>query len=181
MGALTRVTTGLLLAAAACGGERGTGSAGYDVVLRGGWIADGTGNPRYRGDVVIQGDRIAALGFLRAAQARETVDVQGLVVAPGFIDMLGQSETNVLADNRLLSKVTQGITTEVTGEGTSVAPLTDALAADDSAAMTKYHYREDWRGVGGYLAPPARAASTVDNQPVLRGPQGRPARLWESA
>jgi len=162
MGALTRVTAGLLLAAAACGGERGTGSAGYDVVLRGGWIADGTSNPRYQGDVAIQGDRIVALGFLGAPQARETVDVQGLVVAPGFIDMLGQSETNVLADNRLLSKVTQGITTEVTGEGTSVAPLTDALAADDSAAMRKYHYREDWRDLDGYFAQLARTGSTVN-------------------
>src|SRR2546426_3526197 len=172
MGALTRVTTGLLLAAAACGGERGTGSAGYDVVLRGGWIADGTGNPRYQGDVAIQGDRIVALGFLGAAQARETVDVQGLVVAPGFIDMLGQSETNVLADNRLLSKVTQGITTEVTGEGSSVAPLTDALAADDSAAMRKYHYREDWRALGGYFPPPPRTGSPVNIPPFLGGPPG---------
>ena len=162
MGALTRVTAGLLLTAAACGGERGPESAGYDVVLRGAWIADGTGNPRYQGDVAIRGDRIAALGFLGAAQARETVDVRGLVVAPGFIDMLGQSETNVLADNRVLSKVTQGITTEVTGEGTSVAPLTDALAADDSAAMKKYHYREDWRDLDGYFTQLARTGSTVN-------------------
>src|SRR2546422_5146036 len=175
MGALTRVTAGLLLAAAACGGERGPESAGYDVVLRGAWIADGTGNPRYQGDVAIRGDRIAALGFLGAAQARETVDVRGLVVAPGFIDMLGQSETNVLADNRVLSKVTQGITTEVTGEGTSVAPLTDALAADDSAAMKKYHYREDWRGPGRHFPPAAPPRSAGDNAEVARGTQRRPA------
>jgi len=91
-------------------------SGPYDLILRGGWIVDGSGNPRYRGDVAIRGDRIAAVGFLGAAGARETLDVSGLVVAPGFIDMMGQSEINVLIDNRVLSKITQGITTEVTGE-----------------------------------------------------------------
>src|SRR2546430_10458145 len=78
---------------------------------RGGWIMDGSGNPRYQGDVAITGDRIAGVGFLNGAAARETVDVSGLAVAPGFIDMMGQSEINVLIDNRVLSKVTQGVTT----------------------------------------------------------------------
>src|SRR5207253_3237444 len=109
----------------------------YDVLLRGGWIVDGSGNPRYRGDVAIAGDRVAGLGFLDGTAARETLDVRGLVVAPGFIDMMGQSEINVLIDNRVLSKVTQGVTTEVTGEGGSVAPLTDQLVLDDSDAMKK--------------------------------------------
>jgi N-acyl-D-amino-acid deacylase len=155
--------TALLVGLAACQGPpRQAAGAPFDVWLRGGWIVDGTGNPRYEGDVAIRGDRIVAVGFLGPAQARETVAVRGLVVAPGFIDMLGQSETNVLADNRLLSKVTQGITTEVTGEGTSVAPLTDALVADDSAAMKKYRYREDWRDLEGYFAQLARTGSTVN-------------------
>src|SRR3989442_3730407 len=123
---------------------------------------------------------MAALGCLGAAQARETVDVRGLVVAPGFIDMLGQSETNVLADNRVLSKVTQGITTEVTGEGTSVAPLTDALAADDSAAMKKYHYREDWRDLDGYFAQLPRTGSTGSIPTVLSGQPGRPAVIGKT-
>ncbi len=109
-----------LIALLACGKrEAGRGKGVADVLLRGGWIVDGSGNPRYRGDVAIAGDRIAAVGFLSGAQARETVDVSGLVVAPGFIDMMGQSEINVLIDNRVFSKVTQGITTEVTGEGGS--------------------------------------------------------------
>src|SRR5437867_7106042 len=76
--------------------------------------------------------------------------------------MLGQSETNVLADNRVLSKVTQGMTTEVAGDGTSVAPLTDRLDPDDTAAMKKYHYREDWRDLDGYFAQLARTGSTVN-------------------
>jgi len=134
----------------------------YDLILRGGWIVDGSGNPRYAGDVAITGDRIAAVGHVGRAAARETLDVSGLVVAPGFIDMLGQSETNVLVDNRLLSKVSQGITTEVTGEGGSVAPLTDALVVDDSTWMKKYGVQEDWRDLDGYFAHLARTKSTVN-------------------
>src|SRR2546427_1864496 len=87
--------------------------------------------------------------------------------------MLGQSETNVLADNRLLSKVTQGITTEVTGGGSSVAPLTDALAADDSAAMRKYHYREDWRALARYFSQLPGTRSTGQNAPVVGGTERR--------
>src|SRR5438309_711040 len=158
-----RPVLGLLLLVVGCGnGEGGRGKGNYDVLLRGGWIVDGSGNPRYRGDVAIAGDRIAGLGFLAGAQARETLDVSGLVVAPGFIDMMGQSEINVLIDNRVLSKITQGITTEVTGEGGSPAPLTEALVADDSDAMRKYHYQEDWRDLDGYFAHLARSGSTVN-------------------
>lgn len=143
-------------------GARRTGGTTYDVLLKGGWVVDGSGNPRWRGDVAIRGDRIAALGRLGDVAARETLDVSGLVVAPGFIDMMGQSEINVLIDNRVLSKVTQGVTTEITGEGGSVAPLTDALVVPDSEAMRKYHYREDWRDLDGYFAQLARNGSTVN-------------------
>jgi len=134
----------------------------YDVVLKNGWIIDGSGNPRYRGDVALRGDRIVAVGFLGNAAARETLDVSGLVVAPGFIDMMGQSETNVLIDNRVLSKITQGITTEVTGEGGSVAPLTDKLVLDDSDAMKKWHFREDWRDLNGYFAQLEKQGSSLN-------------------
>ena len=152
-----------LLALAACEKrEAGGGKSGVDVILRGGWIVDGSGNPRFQGDVAIAGDRVAGLGFLDGTAARETLDVRGLVVAPGFIDMMGQSEINVLIDNRVLSKVTQGVTTEVTGEGGSVAPLTDQLVLDDSDAMKKWHYREDWRDLDGYFAQLERQGSTVN-------------------
>jgi len=147
----------------ACGtGDEGRGKGTYDLILRGGWIVDGSGNPRYRGDVGIRGDRLAGIGSLNGAAARETLDVSGLVVAPGFIDMLGQSEQNVLIDNRVLSKVTQGITTEVTGEGGSVAPLTERLVAGDSDLMRKYHFQEDWRDLDGYFGHLARMGSTVN-------------------
>lgn len=145
----------------ACGPESAS-RAPYDVLLAGGWIVDGSGNPGYRGAVALRGDKIAAIGTAPGTQARETLDVRGLVVAPGFIDMMGQSEINVLIDNRVFSKITQGVTTEVTGEGGSVAPLTAALAVDDSDAMKKWHYREDWRDLDGYFAQLARQGSTVN-------------------
>src|SRR5204863_7325893 len=107
-----------LLGVVACGkgrGDAGQGTGGpYDLVLKGGWIIDGSGNPRYRGDVAIRGDRIAAVGFLKGASARESLDVRGLVVAPGFFDMMGKSEINALMDNRVLPIIMQGVTTEAT-------------------------------------------------------------------
>jgi dihydroorotase/N-acyl-D-amino-acid deacylase len=167
MAQVNRLALAALALGAACDrpadrGARTDGAAIYDLLLQGGWVVDGTGNPRWRGDVAIRGDRIAALGRLSGLAARETLDVSGLVVAPGFIDMMGQSEINVLIDNRVLSKVTQGVTTEVTGEGGSVAPLTDALVALDSDAMRKFHFREDWRDLDGYFTELARNRSTVN-------------------
>src|SRR5690242_1537482 len=105
MGKVTRALI-FLSCLLACGErETGNGKRSSDVLLAGGWIVDGSGNPRRRGDVAIAGDRIAGVGFLPGVQARETLDVSGLVVAPGFIDMMGQSEINALIDNRVLSKV----------------------------------------------------------------------------
>ena len=163
MAALIR-RVGLVLLAACAPGDagRGTGAPTHDLLLRGGWIVDGTGNPRYRGDVAVDGDRIVAVGWIPEARARDTIDVTGLVVAPGFIDMLGQSETDVLIDNRLLSKVTQGITTEVTGEGGSVAPLTDALVALDSAYLRRYGLDVDRRDLDGWFRRLERTGSTVN-------------------
>src|SRR5262245_25633394 len=94
-------------------------SARFDVLIPNGRIVDGTGAPWYRGDVGITGDRIAAVGAATgatAALATMSIDATDLVVAPGFIDLLGQSEFNVLVDGRAASKVLQGVTTEVTGE-----------------------------------------------------------------
>jgi len=149
---------GLALLACSPGNERGA----YDLVLKNGWIIDGSGNPRFRGDVAVRGDRIAAVGFLGNVAARETVDVHGLIVAPGFIDMMGQSEINALIDNRVFSKITQGVTTEVTGEGGSIVPLTDHLVLDDSDAMKKWHYREDWRDLDGYFAQLEKQGSALN-------------------
>ena len=102
-------------------------SAPYDLIIRNGHIIDGTGSPWYSGDIGIRNGRIAAIGFLGAPQATRTIDAHGMVVAPGFIDMLGQSEITILVNPHLPSKIFQGITTEFTGEGGSAAPLNDAI------------------------------------------------------
>src|SRR5258708_39163319 len=99
----------------------------YDLVLAGGRVVDGTGAPWFRADVGISGDKVAAVGDLSGATAGRRIDVRDRMVAPGFIDLLGQSELNVLVDNRVESKIRQGITTEITGEGSSGAPLNDVL------------------------------------------------------
>jgi dihydroorotase/N-acyl-D-amino-acid deacylase len=92
-------------------------AAHYDLLIRNGTIVDGSGAPRYRADVAIKGDRIVRIGKLRSEDATRVIDATGLVIAPGFIDMLGQSETYLLIDPRAMSKVMMGVTTEVTGEG----------------------------------------------------------------
>src|SRR6185295_13894188 len=98
-----------------------------DLLFAGGRVVDGTGAPWFRADVCVAGDRVAAVGRLEGAQAKRRIDATRLVVAPGFIDMLGQSEYNVLVDSRAASKIYQGVTTEVTGEGTSIAPVNDRM------------------------------------------------------
>jgi dihydroorotase/N-acyl-D-amino-acid deacylase len=124
----------------------------FDVVITGGRVVDGTGAPWYRADVAVTGDRIVRVGRLAGAPARLRVDATDLVVAPGFIDMLGQSEFNVLVDNRAASKVYQGVTTELTGEGTSIGPLNDRVHQDDIPTYEHFGVVADWRTLGEYLA-----------------------------
>jgi N-acyl-D-amino-acid deacylase len=134
--------------------------AGFDVLITGGRIVDGTGAPWYLGDVGITGDRITAIGRLTGRAAKSTIDATNLVVAPGFIDMLGQSEFNVLIDGRAASKITQGITTELTGEHMSAAPMNDAMVASRQAELARHKVTLDFRTIGEYFTrfeknPPA--------------------------
>jgi len=124
----------------------------YDTVIRNGHIVDGTGSPWYSGDVAIRGGRIAAIGNLAGAPARRTMDARGMVVAPGFIDMLGQSELTILVNPHLPSKIFQGITTEVTGEGDSVAPLNDAVIKADHVTYEHFGVQPTWRTFREYFA-----------------------------
>jgi len=133
-------------------GQTGRPQAPFDVVIIHGHIIDGTGSPWYSGDVGITGGHIAAIGDLSAAPAKRRIDARGEVVAPGFIDMLGQSETTILVDPRLPSKIYQGITTEITGEGGSVAPLNDAMIAADRAGYEHLRVTPDWRTLAQYFA-----------------------------
>src|ERR1700686_5378602 len=124
----------------------------FDVVITHGHIIDGTGSPWYSGDVGIRDGKIAAIGNLAAAPRKRTIDAAGKVVAPGFIDMLGQSELTILVDPRLPSKAFQGITSEITGEGNSIAPLNDAIIQSDRGGYEHFKITPDWRTFRQYFA-----------------------------
>jgi N-acyl-D-amino-acid deacylase len=126
--------------------------APYDLIIANGHIVDGTGSPWYAGDVGIRDGRIAAIGKLGSARATRRIDAAGKVVAPGFIDMLGQSEFTILVDPRLPSKIYQGITTEITGEGTSAAPLSGAARSEAAQGLEHYGLKADWQSLGEYFA-----------------------------
>ncbi|HET9792671.1 MAG TPA: D-aminoacylase, partial [Candidatus Angelobacter sp.] len=123
----------------------------FDVVILNGHIIDGSGNPWYSADIGIRGDRIAAIGNLRAAKATKSIDAHGMVVSPGFIDMLGQSESALLIDNRAISKLSQGITSEITGEGGSIAPQNARTLAPQAPALELYHLKIDFTDLAGYF------------------------------
>jgi dihydroorotase/N-acyl-D-amino-acid deacylase len=128
------------------------GRESFDVLITGGRVVDGTGAPWFRADLGIVGDRIVAIGQLADREAKIRIDASNLVVAPGFIDMLGQSEFNVLVDPRAASKITQGITTEITGEGASIAPLNEALISSAQAQYRRFKVDLDFRTLGEYFA-----------------------------
>jgi len=134
----------------------------YDLLIKNGRVVDGTGQPWYQADVAVKGDRIVKVGRLADARARSVIDARGQVVAPGFIDMLGQSEENVLIDPRALSKLMQGVTTEVTGEGGSIAPLNDELAKEAGEYFGKHNIQVDWRTLGQYFSRLERQGSAIN-------------------
>jgi N-acyl-D-amino-acid deacylase len=123
----------------------------FDVLIRNGRIVDGTGAPWFRGDVGIVGDRISVLGSIGDATAATVIDATNLVVAPGFIDLLGQSEFNILVDSRGASKILQGVTTEVTGEGSSIAPVNDRLIQEAALQAAHFGISQDWRTLADYF------------------------------
>jgi dihydroorotase/N-acyl-D-amino-acid deacylase len=175
----------VLLFAAATGQEQ---RREYDFVIGGSRVIDGTGAPWTYADIGIIGDRIAAIGDLHGVTARKRIDAAGLVAAPGFIDVQGQSEFHLLVDNRAASKITQGVTTEITGEGTSIAPLNDRLIEDLQDHAKKYGVRLDWRSLDEYLerlerAQPAINLGTLVGAGGIRtyviGKQNRPATAAE--
>ena len=168
----------------------------YDLLFRGGRVVDGTGAPWFAADVGVRDGRIAAVGRLAGAVAKRVVDATGLVVAPGFIDLLGQSEYNVLVDGRAASKITQGITTEVTGEGDSIAPIDERMIAESQDVYESYGVRPDFRTLDGYFeavraprrgrstsAPSsARAASATSSSAARTGARRpRSSRGWRSS
>src|SRR5277367_3889113 len=123
---------------------RCAGAQQYDLAIKNGHIIDGTGSPWYGADIGIKNGHIVKIGKIDSASAVKTIDAHGLVVAPGFIDMLGQSEVTILVDPHLPSKIFQGITTEITGEGGSIAPLNDAIKRADAVNYKHYQITPDW-------------------------------------
>ena len=152
----------LLLVLVGCLVADGARAADYDLIVAGGRVVDGTGAPWFRADVGVRGDRIVAVGNLEKASAKRRVDAGGKYVAPGFIDMLGQSELNLLVDNRVESKIRQGITTEITGEGSSAAPMSPVWIAEAKPWLDKYRLTIDWKDLDGYWRRLRKARPTVN-------------------
>ena len=150
--ALDRALFALFLLCALGHAVAQAGPAPFDLVITNGHIIDGTGSPWYSGDIGIRDGKIAAIGNLAPAARKRTIDAAGRVVAPGFIDMLGQSELTILVDPRLPSKIYQGITSEITGEGNSAAPLNDAIIQSEHTGYDHYKITPDWRTFREYFA-----------------------------
>src|SRR5256714_1213994 len=140
-----------VLAAVLLSGSSIAAPAQYDLIIRNGGVIDGTGRAAFRNDLAITGDRIVEMGDLRGAKAKRVIDARGLVVAPGFIDMLGQSEQYVLIDPRAMSKVMMGVTTEITGEGESIAPVNDRILKEQEDFNRRFNLIVDWRTLDQYF------------------------------
>ena len=141
---MRRVLLPLILVAGACAPD-------YDVILRQGTVYDGTGTAPMVADVAIMGDTIAAIGDLSRVSGRVEVDVRGLAVAPGFINMLSWATESLIEDGRSQSDIRQGVTLEVFGEGWSMGPWTDAMKAEDLEQQGDITYDITWTTLGEYL------------------------------
>ena len=134
----------------------------YDLLIKNGLVIDGSGRPGYIADVAIVGDRIVRIGNLKDTSAAREINAKGMVVAPGFIDMLGQSETYLLIDPRAMSKVMMGVTTEITGEGESIAPINERLIKEQEDFNRRYKLTIDWRTLGEYFSRLEKQGSGVN-------------------
>jgi N-acyl-D-amino-acid deacylase len=141
------IVTALLLAAA----SPAPPPPSYDLLLRGGTIYDGTGNAPVVGDVAIKGELIAYVGPHAPGSARETVDVRGLAIAPGFINMLSWAVDSLVEDGRGLSDIRQGVTLEVFGEGDSPGPLTPEMKRHARERQGDIKYPIEWTSLDEYL------------------------------
>ncbi|MGZ8361550.1 MAG: N-acyl-D-amino-acid deacylase family protein [Allosphingosinicella sp.] len=124
---------------------------GYDVVLRGGTIYDGSGGAPYKGDVGLRGDRIAFVGPAAPDSGAREIDARGLAVAPGFINMLSWSTESLIQDGRGQSEIRQGVTLQVMGEGWSMGPLNDRMKALEQSRQGDIRFPITWTSLGEYL------------------------------
>jgi N-acyl-D-amino-acid deacylase len=130
----------------ACGSE-----PAYDVVLRGGTLFDGSGGDGVVGDLAISGDTIVAMGDLGAGVGAVEIDVTGMAVAPGFINLMSWATETIIEDGRAMSDVLQGVTLEVMGEGTSMGPIPDSLKAWAESQQSDIRYKIEWNTLGEYM------------------------------
>ena len=150
-----------------------------DLIIERGRVVDGSGSPWFRADVGIQGDRIVRLGDLRGVPSKLRLDARDRVVAPGFIDLLGQSELYLLVDPRAESKIRQGITTELTGELGSVAPVDDEILGGVMGWLKQHEVKITWRDLDGYwkalraARPAINVATMVSTAQVRAAVMGR--------
>ncbi|HXE75563.1 MAG TPA: D-aminoacylase [Candidatus Xenobia bacterium] len=166
----------LLLATGAVFAGEETAEA-FDLLITGGRLVDGSGNPWVQADIGIRGDRIVARGKLAGHPAKRVIDARGLIVAPGFIDMLGQSELSLLVDARAESKIRQGITTEITGEGGSAAPQNERTLEDLDPFVTLFQIDLDWRDFAGYFARLEKQGIAINFGSYVGATQARQAVL----
>lgn len=143
------LTIGLLIITSAPSGQQAPQSAPYDVIIRGGTLYDGTGNPGRAQDVGIRGDRIASVGDLSAARAALEVDAAGQAVSPGFINMLSWAVESLLVDGKSQGDVRQGVTTQIFGEGDSMGPLSPEMVSRRLEAQADINIT--WSTLAGYL------------------------------
>jgi N-acyl-D-aspartate/D-glutamate deacylase len=150
-----RVRTALfgasLVLASSLGGPVSAEDVSFDIVIRGGTVYDGSGNPGRRADVGIRGDRIAAVGNLSGAAAKSVVDASGLAVAPGFVNMLSWSVDTLIADGRSQSEIRQGVTTEIFGEGWTMGPWNDEQKKRAREDQTDIRFDIEWTTLSEYL------------------------------
>ena len=126
-------------------------AAGYDIIIRGGTLYDGSGQPGRQADLAINGDRIAAIGDLSGAKAKQEVDAAGQAVAPGFINMLSWAVDSLIEDGTGQSDLRQGVTLEVFGEGMSWGPWNEAMKAYALKEQGDVKYDIEWTSLGEYL------------------------------
>ena len=128
-----------------------TDSHQYDLVIRNGLIHDGSGSIPYQGDIAIDGDTIAAMGSQNGFQGRVEIDVGGLAVAPGFINMLSWATETLIEDGRSQSNIRQGVTLEIFGEGSSMGPLSESMKKQMREQQGDIQYELSWTTLGEYL------------------------------
>jgi N-acyl-D-amino-acid deacylase len=123
----------------------------YDIILKNGMIYDGSGKEPFKGDVAIKGDKIVGVGKLENAKGKQEIDVKGLAVAPGFVNMLSWATDSLIEDGTSLSDIRQGVTLEVFGEGFSYGPLNDSMKKEMEEMQGDIKYKVEWTTLGQYL------------------------------